>query len=116
MTAGAYDIRCSVVVLQKHAVLLLHHTRDGPDDWVLPGGTPREDESLAACARRELLEETGVSADPTEVALIVESAVPGSARRLLDIMFLATKPALGMEVTRERGLEPCFVPPDRLTG
>lgn len=104
MAVGTFDIRCSVVVLRKHAVLLLHRTRDGRDDWVLPGGTPREGESVTACARRELLEETGVSAGPSQVALAVEPAVPGSARRLLDIVFVATtEPALGREVAREPG-------------
>ena len=116
MAAGVFDIRCSVVVLRKHAVLLLHRTRDGLDDWVLPGGTPREDESAAACARRELLEEAGVSANPSQVALVVESAVLGSGRRLLDVVFVATDPGLGREVAREPGLEPCFVPQDRLSG
>jgi 8-oxo-dGTP pyrophosphatase MutT (NUDIX family) len=49
-TSGSYEIRCSVVVHRLHAVLLVHRARDGLDDWVLPGGTPREDESLTACA------------------------------------------------------------------
>jgi 8-oxo-dGTP diphosphatase len=111
MVSSDYDIRCSVVVLRKHAVLLVHRTRDGLDDWVLPGGTPREGESITGCARRELFEETGLSAEPSWVVLVVESAPPGSGRRLLDIVFLASEPVLGMEHSREPGLEPCFVPP-----
>lgn len=114
MVSSDYDIRCSVVVLRKHAVLLVHRTRDGLDDWVLPGGTPREGESITGCARRELFEETGLSAEPSQVVLIVESTPPGSGRRLLDIVFLASEPVLGMEHSREPGLEPCFVPPGRL--
>jgi len=80
------DVRCSVLVVHRHTVLLVHRTRDGLDDWVLPGGTPREDESLVACARRELLEETGVSAYPARIALVVESEPPGSSHRMLDIV------------------------------
>jgi 8-oxo-dGTP diphosphatase len=114
--ASGFDVRCSVVVLRRHAVLLVHHTRDGLDDWVLPGGTPREGESMTACARRELLEETGVVADLSRVALVVESAPPGSGRHVLDIVFLATEPVLGREHSREPGLEPHFVPPDQLAG
>ncbi|HUB21270.1 MAG TPA: NUDIX hydrolase [Streptosporangiaceae bacterium] len=109
-----YDVRCSVVVLRRHAVLLVHRMRGGLDDWVLPGGTPRDGESLTGCARRELLEETGLSADPSRVLLVVESVPPGSGRRLLDIVFLAAEPVFGMEHSREPGLEPCFVPPGRL--
>jgi len=115
MTRG-FDIRCSVIVLHRQAVLLVHRTRDGLDDWVLPGGTPHEGESLTACARRELLEETGVAADPSRVALVVETAPPGSGCRLLDIVFLATEPVLGREYSREPGLEPRFVPPGQLAG
>jgi len=95
--------------------LLLHRTRDGLDDWVLPGGTPREGESLVACARRELLEETGVSASPSRVALVVESEPPGSGRRMLDIVFVAAEPLSGREHCREPGLEPRYVPPERLS-
>jgi 8-oxo-dGTP diphosphatase len=113
---GDHDVRCSVLVFRKHAVLLVHRTRDGLDDWVLPGGTPELGESMTACARRELLEETGLSADPSQIVLVVEAAPPGSGRRLPDIVFLATEPVLGMEHARESGLEPCFVPPGRQAG
>jgi hypothetical protein len=34
--------RCSAVVSRQQAVLLLHRTRGGRDDWVLPGGTGLE--------------------------------------------------------------------------
>jgi len=114
--ASGFDVRCSVIVLHKHQVLVVHRTRDGRDDWVLPGGTPRAGESLTACARRELLEETGISADPSRIALVVESVPPGSSRRLLDIVFLAAEPVLGREHSREPGLEPHFVPPGQLSG
>jgi 8-oxo-dGTP diphosphatase len=114
--ASGYDVRCSVIVLRNHAVLLVRRTRDGLGDWVLPGGTPREGESMTACARRELLEETGMSANPTQVALVVESAPPGSSRRILDVVFLATEPVLGREHAREPGLEPHFVSPGQLAG
>jgi 8-oxo-dGTP pyrophosphatase MutT (NUDIX family) len=104
------------LVVRKHSVLLIHRTHDGLDDWVLPGGTPREGESLRACARRELLEETGVSADPSGVALVVESQLPGSLRGLLDIVFVATEPVLGREHCCEPGLVPCFIRPDQTPG
>ena len=80
MVSSDYDIRCSVVVLRKHAVLLVHRTRDGLDDWVLPGGTPREGESITGCVRREPFEETGLSAGSSQVALVVESVPPASGK------------------------------------
>lgn len=114
--AGGYDVRCSVMVFHKHAVLLVHRTHDGLDDWVLPGGTPREGESMVACARRELFEETGISADPSRVAFVVESVPPGSSRRLLDIVFAVSEPVLGRESARETGLEPHYLLPNQLAG
>jgi 8-oxo-dGTP diphosphatase len=114
--APAFDVRCSVLVVHKHTVLLVHRTRDGLDDWVLPGGTPHEGESLIACARRELLEETGVSANPSRVGLVVESVSPTSSRPMLDVVFIATEPVLGREQRREPGLGPRFIPPDELPG
>jgi 8-oxo-dGTP diphosphatase len=114
IVASGYDVRCSVIAIRNHAVLLVHRTRGGLDDWVLPGGTPREGESTTACARRELFEETGVSADMSKVALVVESVPPGSGRRTLDIVFAAAGPVLGREHSREPGLEPRFVPHGQL--
>jgi len=60
------QLRCSAAVIRQRAVLLLHRTR-GAGEWVLPGGTPRPSESMAACARREVLEETGLHVDPSKV-------------------------------------------------
>lgn len=114
--ANPADVRCSVLAVHRHSVLLVHRTHDGLDDWVLPGGTPRAGESLAECARRELLEETGVSAYPSRIAFVVESEPPGSSRRLLDIVFIAAEPLYGREHCREPGLEPRFVPPEQLPG
>jgi 8-oxo-dGTP diphosphatase len=46
------ELRCSAIVVRERTVLLVHRVGSGADDWVLPGGTPRPGESMAACARR----------------------------------------------------------------
>ena len=84
------DVRCSAVVFRGDAVLLVHRAKDGADDWVLPGGTPRPGESMAACAQRETLEETGLPVDPGRVAFVLETMAPESWRRMVDLVFLAT--------------------------
>lgn len=72
-TPGETDVRCSTIVFRNHDLLLVHRARDGADDWVLPGGTPRPGESMAACARRETFEETGITVEPTRVAFVLEA-------------------------------------------
>ena len=49
------DVRCSAIVFRGQEVLLVYRVREDGDDWVLPGGTPRPGESMAASARRETL-------------------------------------------------------------
>jgi len=103
------DVRCSVIVFRDDTVLLVHRARDGADDWVLPGGTPRSGESMAACARRETLEETGLSADPGRIAFVLEALGPQGGRRMVDLVFLAVDPVRGEPDAQEEGMEARFV-------
>lgn len=111
---GEIDMRCSVIVFRGDAVLLVH--RDGTDDWVLPGGTPSPGESMAGCARREVLEETGLAVDPGRVAFVAETLAPGSLRRTVDLVFLAGSKVQGEPVPSEPGLDARFVPLTALPG
>ena len=109
------ELRCSAIVVRQQAVLLIHRTYDGADDWVLPGGTPRVGESMAACARREVREETGLRVDPARVAFVLEVVGPHPGPRTLDIVFAATESAPGMPPEAlEPGMEPLFHPVDRI--
>jgi ADP-ribose pyrophosphatase YjhB (NUDIX family) len=107
---GETDVRCSTIVFRGEDLLLVHRARNGTDDWVLPGGTPRPGESMAACARRETLEETGLSVEPTRVAFVLEALRPGSTRRTVDLVFLASGPPGEQPEPREPDLEARFVP------
>lgn len=112
--AGA-DVRCSAVVFRDQEVLLVGRVRQGGDEWVLPGGTPRPGESMAACARRETLEETGLAVEPTRIAFVVESQGPRSGLHTVDLVFLATPSAPGQEPrSSEPDLDARFVPLDLL--
>ena len=105
------ELRCSAVVARKQAVLLIHRTRDQASDWVLPGGTPRAGESTAACARREVHEETGLHVNPSKVAFVLEVMGPQGGPRTIDIVFLATDTAADEDPREvEPGLVPEFVP------
>ncbi len=104
------DVRCSIIAFRDDSVLLVHRARDGADDWVLPGGTPRPGESMAACARRETMEETGLPVQPGRVAFILETLAPGASRRAVDLVFLAAFPITDEPEPQEEDLEARFVP------
>jgi 8-oxo-dGTP diphosphatase len=110
------DVRCSAIVFRDDAVLLVRRSRNGTDDWVLPGGTPRPGESMVACARRETLEETGLSVHPARVAFVLEALGPGSTLRTVDLVFLATADGHGQPGPREPDTEARFVPLGQLAG
>jgi 8-oxo-dGTP diphosphatase len=108
------SLRCSVVVIRGQEVLLLHRV-GGAGDWVLPGGTPRAGESMAACARREVREETGLLVDPSRVAFVAEVLGPDGGLRTVDIVFYASGVAAEGPLQRqEAGLQPVFVPLDQI--
>lgn len=71
-----YDnIRTRVIVLYHNSLLLLPPS-DTDGAWRLPGGGLALDESLADCAVREVLEETGVPVRVASVAFLREWVVP----------------------------------------
>jgi len=114
-TPDGIELRCSAVVIRGQAVLLLRRGHGAATDWVLPGGTPRHAESMSACARREVLEETGLHVDPSRVAFVLEVLGPEGGPRTVDIVFSATDTARTEQPwPREPGLDPVFVPVDQL--
>lgn len=61
----AKETSCGVIVTDGERLLLGHATRS--PRWDIPKGIAEPGESLAAAARRELLEETGLDAPETEL-------------------------------------------------
>jgi ADP-ribose pyrophosphatase YjhB (NUDIX family) len=69
-----YGISAGVIVLNElDQILLVHHQeKDKFDFWVPPGGRLEGNESIYDCARRELMEETGLQAELGQVLYIQE--------------------------------------------
>ena len=71
------NIRIRAIVLHKDSMLMIPPGSSGPEvNWSLPGGGLQTHESLAECARREVLEETGIAVRVGRIAFLREWVVP----------------------------------------
>lgn len=78
MTGREYPARplvgIGIVVLKPGAVLLVRRGRaPSLGEWAIPGGAQELGETAEAAARRELLEETGLTVGPLHLAAHVDS-------------------------------------------
>jgi 8-oxo-dGTP diphosphatase len=101
------NLRCSAVVFRGDAVLLCHRPSGV---WVLPGGSPRPGEGMAACVRREVREETGLRVEPKRVAFLLEATNREMDQHVIDIVFHAVAVDPGAQPQpQEPNLDPRFV-------
>ena len=72
-----YGISAAALIMQQQRLLLVNHRERGQYDfWVPPGGKLQGEESIFDCARRETMEETGLSVALDRIIYIVEYAEP----------------------------------------
>jgi phosphatase NudJ len=77
LSHNVYDnVRTRVIVPHDGALLLVLGEVDGVETWGPPGGGMEPHESLAECASREVMEETGIAVDVGRVAFLREWVVP----------------------------------------
>ena len=73
-----YGISAAALITQQQRLLLVNHRKRGQYAfWVPPGGKLQGEESLFDCARRETMEETGLSVALDRIIYIVEYVEPG---------------------------------------
>ncbi len=108
-TGELVNLRCSAMVLRNDTVLLCRR-EGGETNWVLPGGTPKMGEGTAAAARREVLEETGLSITADRVAFVLETTNRDVSHHLIEIVFLGMEERMASTpLQREPGLIPEFI-------
>jgi 8-oxo-dGTP diphosphatase len=79
--AGRIQVGVGVLVVRGAQVLLGRCTGShGAGTWALPGGHLEFGESIEACARREVLEETGLELDDIEPAPYTNDVMPVEGR------------------------------------
>lgn len=112
------DLRCSVALIRKNRILLLHRAAhpevDNNGDWVLPGGHPGAGESMRACAARETLEETGLRVDVGRCLFVYEIVGPEEVGRRVELVFAATAENFDELRARESDRHPELVELDDL--
>lgn len=67
----------SIVVRDRHILLVRHYRPEAFDFWLPPGGGLEGDESIFDCAKRETFEETGIQVRPERIVYIQEFVEPG---------------------------------------
>ncbi len=103
-----HRIRAAAIIVHGDSLLLVKEESSNPDDglfwWVPPGGGVEGDESLEDCARRETLEETGLSVELSDIAYVRDFLDAGY--RHCEIFFLATSFSGSVSTGRdlERGM------------
>ena len=123
-----HRIRAAAIVVKGDSILLVKHHGHGTEEgyvwWVPPGPGVEGEESLVECARRETLEETGLSVELGNIAYIREFIEPEYHH--CEIFFLAASysgsvvtgenPDVGVLDTAHAIEDVRFVHRDEMTG
>jgi 8-oxo-dGTP diphosphatase len=84
------------VIVLRDGRLLLGRRRGshGADSWALPGGHLEEGETVESCARREVLEETGLTIGTVRAGPWTDDHFPAVGKRYVTL-FVVTESATG---------------------
>jgi 8-oxo-dGTP diphosphatase len=86
------------------SILLVEHLKAGRRHWLLPGGGVEEGETLVEAVRREVQEETGLTAEAHRLVLLCEVIEP-RGRHLLNVVFAGATTGGNLEAGRDGTLD-----------
>ena len=89
MSLASPRIRVNVICPRGDDLLLVRHQKMDRTYWLLPGGGLEFGETLEECARREMLEETGLSVHVERPVWLTEAIDPEGRRHIINIYMLA---------------------------
>ena len=93
MQANFPRVGVAVLVVREGRVLVgLRKGTHGAGTWAVPGGSLEFGESIEACARREVLEETGLELADVRLGPYVNTIFPDEARHSVTLFVLADAP------------------------
>ncbi len=80
-------VRVAALIVENGAILLVLHLKEGRRYYLLPGGGMEKGETEEAALKRELLEETGLSAMPLRLLFETLSVFPHGDRRMVQRVY-----------------------------
>lgn len=113
-----FRVRVGVLATnERNEVLLVRHCKDGQLYYLFPGGGVRFGETLDQCARREVLEETGLIIETDRLLFTSETIFPSGTKHVIHFLFLARVVGGTLETSDEPVIdEALFVPMEQLRG
>lgn len=97
------ELRCAVAVIGGEGSLLVQRHDRGDR---VTGGRPQFYESMGACARREVREETGLDVQPAGCALVAEVVNPHTSLHGVELIVFANDFEMQAAATGEFGRQP----------
>lgn len=95
-------VRAAVILVRGADILLMKHRRRALSYWVLPGGAVNEGETLDECARREMLEETGLEVRLRKLVYVVDVISLDRRKHHVNLFFLGEITGGELGVIREK--------------
>lgn len=100
------------VIIETGEGILLIQRKNPPYGWALPGGFVDYGETLETAARREALEETGMTVTSLRLLGCYSDPARDPRRHTISTVYIAE--ATGAPVAGDDAAEIAFFPPDRL--